>query len=543
MIKQYHPKITFFFLALLLVCLSPLGTKAASPVKTFAVLPLKVNGPQKFRYLSKGIQDMLTTRLDWKGHFEPAINFSSAQSNPTTAQAKDLLNKNSLNFLLWGSITILGQEASLDLKVINDQGQIRTESVQSQLEKLLPGINRLAQKINYQIFQNKKLPQPADNGKSNDNPVAGSATTFASQAPAQENQAWLNPQFRYENRNTTQGLWRSRSLPFASKGMVVCDADGDGKNEIFLLQEHKIQAVKIEKNRIVKLGEKKFSRQLTLLMLNGLDLDQDGRTELVLCAVDSLTPASMILTFHKGKFAIPYKKIPLFLNVLRTPPDFSRTLTGQRGGNGEIFSPGIYEVQLNPKGYTLGKRFLVPDRTTIFNCTFYPTKNDFLIILSKSNEPLKTYSSTAGLLYKSKTVYSGSSNRVQVPNSLPGLGENKEDPTQFYYLPIRRLVCNLDQDDQFELLISHNISLSSKIFSRFRSFPQGEIHALGWDGAGMSTIWKTKTLQGSITDFCLADANNDGQQDLVICLTTYPGLTGLGNIKTIVFVYPLQKGN
>ncbi len=41
-------------------------------------------------------------------------------------------------------------------------------------------------------------------------------------------------------------------------------------------------------------------------------------------------------------------------------------------------------------------------------------------------------------------------------------------------------------------------------------------------------------------DFALADPNNDGTKDLVVCLNTHPGALGLQNRKTVVVFYPLD---
>jgi hypothetical protein len=56
-------------LCLLLALAAP---AAAQPVKTYAVLPFKVNGPERYLYLGPAVQAMLTSRLTLPGKFEPA---------------------------------------------------------------------------------------------------------------------------------------------------------------------------------------------------------------------------------------------------------------------------------------------------------------------------------------------------------------------------------------------------------------------------------------------------------------------------------------
>jgi hypothetical protein len=137
-------------------------------------------------------------------------------------------------------------------------------------------------------------------------------------------------------------------------------------------------------------------------------------------------------------------------------------------------------------------------------------------------------------------TYAGSSISLEVSNALPGLGENIEDPKKFYYLPTRLIPTNIDRDGKFELLVNRNISVSSRFFSRYRFFPQGEIHSLYWDGVGLNIQWKTRTIKGTVMDYGLEDVDNDDQTELYVCVNTHPGATGLKDRKTIVLAYSLN---
>ena len=82
--------------------------------------------------------------------------------------------------------------------------------------------------------------------------------------------------------------------------------------------------------------------------------------------------------------------------------------------------------------------------------------------------------------------------------------------------------------------------MSAQFFETYRFLPEGEIESLYWDGVGLGLQWKTRRIKGSVVDFALADPNNDGTKDLVVCLNTHPGALGLQNRKTVVVFYPLD---
>jgi hypothetical protein len=82
--------------------------------------------------------------------------------------------------------------------------------------------------------------------------------------------------------------------------------------------------------------------------------------------------------------------------------------------------------------------------------------------------------------------------------------------------------------------------MAADFFPRYRHFPQGRIHYLNWDGLGLNTVWKTRTIQGTVVDYGIADLDNNGEDDLYVCVNTHPGAFGTGQKKTIVLTYALD---
>lgn len=109
-----------------------------------------------------------------------------------------------------------------------------------------------------------------------------------------------------------------------------------------------------------------------------------------------------------------------------------------------------------------------------------------------------------------------------------------------FYIPMRMLAVDFEHDGNYELIVNKPISTASEIFDRYRFFPQSEIHSLFWDGIGLNLQWKTRRIKGSMVDYTIADANNDGIPDLVTCLNTHPGALGVKARKTIIMLYPLD---
>ena len=144
------------------------------------------------------------------------------------------------------------------------------------------------------------------------------------------------------------------------------------------------------------------------------------------------------------------------------------------------------------------------------------------------------------LIHTTMERFSGSAAGMDHYKGMPGLGVDKtyQLPSR-YYAPMRLIVADIGNTGENCLIINKPISTASQFFDRYRFFPQGEIHALFWDGVGLALKWKTRRIRGSVAQADLADVNNDGIIDLVVGLNSSPSL-GVGGRQCIITAYPLD---
>ena len=121
------------------------------------------------------------------------------------------------------------------------------------------------------------------------------------------------------------------------------------------------------------------------------------------------------------------------------------------------------------------------------------------------------------LVHTTMERYSGSATGMDHYKGMPGLGVDKayQLPSK-YYAPMRLIAADIGNTGDYTLLVNKPISTAAQFFDRYRFFPQGEVHALYWDGVGLGLKWKPRRIRGSVAEIDLADVNNDGI--LVLCL-------------------------
>jgi TolB-like protein len=524
-------------LAVLLLCAAPALAQGA---KTFAVLPFGVHGPQEYQYLSQGIQSMLTTRLTWPENFTPldaaAVKKATAALPTDAASADKIRQALGADYLVWGSLTVMGQECSLDVNTIDPQGANLPRPMQTQLSQVIPSLETVAADINAQVFGRPETTttkaQPVITPM-NQGLIVNETTSGA---------AYANPSLKYEDADTSMGRWRSQTLPFASRGMVVCDGDGDGKNEIFIMTDSSLIAYRVVDKEMRQVATFDLPKNRNYLRLNSLDINRDGRHELVIASAQDKDPKSLIVEFDGSKFTILKDFIPYFLGVLNMPPAFTPTLVGQKVGKVKYLDSKIHQMIITSGKYELGPTINLPMGGTVFNTTFLPFENDYQIIMIDDYDRMRVFSSTGAMLTVTEETYAGSNLGIEYISAPLGLSPVTGDnvPPDKLFIPLRAIPSNLDRDNRFELIISRNISVSAQIFSNYRDYPQGEIHSMYWDGVGMSLQWKTTRIKGTVTDYALADFDNDGTLDLVVNINTHTGMAGTAKKRALVVAYPLD---
>jgi hypothetical protein len=84
-----------------------------------------------------------------------------------------------------------------------------------------------------------------------------------------------------------------------------------------------------------------------------------------------------------------------------------------------------------------------------------------------------------------------------------------------------------------------NQGTGSRLFKRFRNYSSSEIVNLSWDGLGLALNWKTRKVQGYVSDFAIEDFDNDGQNEIVAAVVLEQGVSLLMKPKSVIISYDL----
>jgi hypothetical protein len=146
------------------------------------------------------------------------------------------------------------------------------------------------------------------------------------------------------------------------------------------------------------------------------------------------------------------------------------------------------------------------------------TQGTFDNVILDDSERLGIVSPDGKFSWRSRILYGGTNNFYETKKKIdPVYGWKTPGPDWRVYIPGRIIAKDLDGDGLKEVIINRN-HRSSRLAERVRSYDSGEIYSLIWQGGTLDMHWKTREINGYISDFQVKDVDNDGDEELVVAV-------------------------
>ena len=549
---------------------------ASTPLK-IAVLPFEINAAENFDFLKDGIQTMLSSRLSWDDKSividKNRVNKAADSVKNFTGKSRALLigAKLKADYIIYGSLTIIGDNTSIDAKITDITGKKSPASLFSQtssMGQVIPEINRFATKINEIIFNRTPLAkfqtdQPAKQlsvqsaPQHTQQPVIKTSQRLQQQLPLKSasdymvstnnttpevQQSVVTPNKSFIPVNPTNhrnNYWKSGTFNELIKGMDFGDVNNDGIAETVLISDHQVYLYRASNNQFTKIAEIAKNRLNHYIGVDVADINQNGIPEIF---VSGLSPDknrinSLVIEYNGSKYVKIVENSPWLYRTTGTGQGVP-LLLGQKMKHKKenIFASPVFIMDWNKKNYISSERILDKKQGNILGIAY-----DNILEAGKKNiiafdqgDYLSIFKNRSRKTWTGSTKFGGNMSYFSMPREDPSeLGQNIQ------YFPMRIRTADSDQDGRLEVITACNYDIAKGLLKDFRSFSKTHIEALAWDGLGLSTIWKTRTMTGRITDFFIEDFDNDGVKEMVISLVTKEGHTAFSTTRSIIIAYEL----
>lgn len=539
-----------FFIGTLLIIISLIFCNAASPgkPKRVLILPLNIHAETDLSFLKNGIEAMLLNRLALEGKVVPFSREEARQAikdipEPITEQtAISLGAKYRADYVVFGSLTVFGDSISTDTRLI-DVHQKKPIVIFNRCGKshddVIFHINLFASQINERVFGRKTYAyQPPQQEE-----AVAEGTRHPDATLTQENRVGYDSSgVPPATGKPSYSIWKSREFKTRIKGMAVGDVDGDGRNETVFITNRKVFIYRYSDGRFAKIQEIKGNRSDTFIGVDVADINKNGKSEIFITNLiqNSARLKSFVLEWNQSNFEKISGDPNWYYRVLNVP-ERGHVLLGQKRGVKDIFMPGVYELKWSNGRYEPFERQNLPKPMNVYGFAYGDVLNNGqeMIVAFTPNDHIRILERNGNEKWKSSEPYGGGATYLEVP-SRPGSSIGDVTEMDRFYLPQRIRIADLDRDGKNEVIVVKNQDVAGRLLSRLRIFKSGHIECLTWNTLGLSLKWKTQEISGYISDYAIADLNNDGRDELVFSVVAQTD-TVLASARSFIVSWAINQ--
>lgn len=553
--------VPLFLLCACFLTAAPSSAQAEEQPARIGMLPLELLAPQEMDYLRDGVRTMLGSRLAAGGQAillerdKVEGELTAGEVPGRAAEFAALGRRLQADYLVGGMITAVGGGLSLDLEVYEIAADGKSHSFFTSAaseDEVIPKVNELAAEIRASLLA-PTAPEVARPAPAQAPP--SQQPTYVSPHPERQLfDAWSaggSPFIRSGDVSWLRGYSKSHDIPMGLRAMEAADITGDGEMEFILAGPDRVEVYRREMGRFLRLGQIDTLNRYPVHYISAADLNGNGRAEIYLSAADHRGPRSQIVEWDGERLVRTHDNLNWYIRVMRLPME-GKTLVGQQAGAGSFMRPGLRRLHPTADGsLETGSPLSIPARFNLFDFVYADLDGDGAeeIIAINQNERLEVYNAGGGRLWRSDGYYGGTTRHL-------GGTDIREEPSALphevaqHYVPSRIIIRDITQNGLPDVVVTKANPTLGRAVGRVRSYSSGEVHALRWDGMGMSEIWRTRRIDGYISDIQLGPdieaTDEEGRtrrgSELYVGVTLGgEGFTSLAaTAQSAVFVYPVE---
>jgi hypothetical protein len=521
---------------------------AEAEKKSIAIMPLNIHAQKDLSYLKNGIRNMLASRLAANTGLEitdaSQVAKQAAAAAPLShpAQYQKLGQDVAAEYVLNVDLTAIGNSYSLDAKIYTSDGSKPVETYYASAgdeNEIIAAVDTLTRDISSRSFgigaSASTVSAPAMPAVTQ--PVSPSSPT-APTTPfqtAHPDRAFMQPgQYGYPQSSpfirpmeiTGGGNFvKTQNLNYGIHAMDIGDVDGDGIDDVVIASSDAVNVYHLNGNRLQEFGRIPTLTRNIIIGVNLADLNNNGKAEIYVTAIDWVTPNSFGAEWQNNGFTYLFQNEKWHIKSMKVGSRM--ILAGQSGGVDIPYTPGIFEMEVIDGSLKSAAKLPVPGKINLwdFSMADLDQNGKVEVIAIDQHDRMKVLQTGGKQMWKSDDRFGGSLLYVggASPTSFTKDVDKYEEPPDGQddqsidriYIPSRIVVQDVNNDNLPDIIINKNLSTASRMMRNLKNYPSGEIHGLSWSGIGMNELWRTQKIDGYVASYQLVPDKQDTNKALL----------------------------
>jgi TolB-like protein len=537
------------------------GSAAAAKETNIALFEFDVNSREELGYLKSGISALLPSRIsvpkkinvidDYRIKKELAKNPKKTLPNMTS-----IAEKLGADFMVFGSITKLGENISIDaslVDILNDKKSTPVFIQSIGIDNMIPEINNFAKKIKGLITGEQGVSIPDAYLRNKD--LSSKKQELPTEKTAAEPLLTEEPVYEAPVRRQTRSEIAAAPKPVFEKTspllkdepsithiikhtplsyLATGDINGDGKQELLVAGDSKILVFQINNNTLIPAGEIKTKVTTSIVRIDTANLNNNETDEIYISSYDGRAPNSLVIEYQEGKYETLFESKIWFFRVME-----NNVLLGQKADNFKIFLGAIHVLEWKKDEIISREEILLPNGVSLYGYTEGDIDKDIddeYIAFHKSI--LNSGYQLVILSYTGRIEWQDTEKLGGTPNTLTELPFG-DDTERLLPIPLRVLCEDYNSNDSLDLITARNSKSKKGLLSKMAHYNQGEVMCLHWNGSDLEKNWTTGIIKGYVTDYIMADFDNDDKKELIMLSVSDEGFWG--KAKNTIRVYKLSE--